>query len=79
MPSVKRIIEHRQIKANPVVHTEDFKLMANTEKSAPVTLVRLILASGPMTEKQVGFVIFRLALFSAALAILTSFMMEIKL
>lgn len=79
LSSVKRIIEHRQIKANPVVHTEDFKLMASTDKSAPITLVRLILANGPLTEKQVGFVIFRLALFSAALAIITSFMMEIKI
>lgn len=79
LSSVKRIIEHRQIKANPVVHTEDFKLMASTDKSAPVTLVRLILANGPLTEKQVGFVIFKLALFSAALAIATSFMTEIKL
>ncbi len=79
LSSVKRIIEHRQIKANPVVHTEDFKLMASTDKSAPVTLVRLILANGPLTEKQVGFVIFNLALFSAALAIMTSFMMGVKL
>jgi len=79
LSSVKRIIEHRQIKVNPVVHTEDFKLMASTDKSAPVTLVRLILANGPLTEKQVGFVIFKLALFSAALAIATSFMMVIKL
>jgi UDP-N-acetylglucosamine--dolichyl-phosphate N-acetylglucosaminephosphotransferase len=79
LSSVKRIVEHRQIKANPVVHTDDFKLMASTDKSAPVTLVRLILANGPLTEKQVGFVIFRLALFSAALAIITSFMMEIRL
>jgi len=79
LSSVKRIIEHRQIKAKPVVHTSDFKLMASDDKSAPVTLVRLILANGPMSEKQVGFVIFRLALFSAALAIATSFMMGIKL
>ncbi|HEX5458264.1 MAG TPA: UDP-N-acetylglucosamine-1-phosphate transferase [Candidatus Nitrosotalea sp.] len=79
LSSVKRIIEHRQIKANPVVHTEDFKLMASIDKSAPVTLVRLILANGPLTEKQVGFVIFKLALFSAALAMITSFMMGIKL
>ena len=79
LSSVKRIIEHRQIKANPVVHTEDFKLMAATNKDAPITLVRLILAHGPMTEKEVGFVIFRLALFSAILAIITSFMMGIKI
>ena len=79
LSSVKRVIEHRQIKAKPVVHTDDFRLMASDDKSAPVTLVRLILANGPLTEKQVGFVIFKLALFSAALAIITAFMMEIKI
>jgi UDP-GlcNAc:undecaprenyl-phosphate/decaprenyl-phosphate GlcNAc-1-phosphate transferase len=79
LSSVKRVIEHRQIKAKPVVHTEDFRLMASDDKSAPVTLVRLILANGPMTEKQVGYVIFKLSLFSAALAVLTAFMMAIKI
>lgn len=79
LSSVKRIIEHRQIKAKPVIHTSDFKLMASDDKSAPVTLVRLILANGPMTEKQVGFVIFGLVLFSAVLAIITAFMMGIKI
>ena len=79
LSSVKRIIEHRQLKANPVTHTEDYKLMATAEKDAPVTLVRLILAHGPMTEKEVGFAIFKLALFSAALSIITAIMMGIKL
>lgn len=79
LSSVKRIIEHRQIKSNPVAHTDDFKLMATTDKDAPITLVRLILAGGPMTEKQIGFVIFRLAIFSAVLAIVTAFMMGIKI
>ncbi len=79
LSSVKRIVEHRQITSKPVTHTDDFKLMATTERDAPVTLVRLILASGPMTEKEVGFMIFRLALFSAALAIITAFMMEVKI
>lgn len=79
LSSVKRVVEHRQIKSNPVTHTDDFKLMATTDKTAPITLVRLILASEPMTEKQVGFVIFKLALFSAILAIITAFMTEIKI
>lgn len=79
LSSVKRIVEHRQIKANPVVHTEDFKLQATTDKAAPVTLVRLILAQGPLTEKEVGLVIFKLGLFSAALAIITSLMMGAKI
>ena len=79
LSSVKRVIEHRQIKAKPVIHTEDFRLMATSDKLAPVTLVRLILSNGPMTEKEVGFVIFRLAIFSAALAIITAFLMEIRI
>ena len=76
LSSVKRIVEHREIKSKPVTHTEDFKLMATTDKDAPVTLVRMILAGGPMTEKQVGFVIFRLALFSAFLAVVTAILMR---
>ena len=48
-------------------------------KTAPITLVRLILAGGPLSEKQVGFAIFKLAIFSGILAIITAFMMEMKL
>ncbi len=79
LSSVKRIIEHRQLKSNPVEHTEDFKLKATADKHAPVTLVRLIVANRPMTEKEVGFTIFKLALFSAALAIITAFMMDVHI
>ncbi|MGI0009969.1 MAG: UDP-N-acetylglucosamine-1-phosphate transferase, partial [Nitrosopumilaceae archaeon] len=78
LSSVKRIVEHRQIK-NPTALTSDFKLMAITDRDAPVTLVRMILAAGPMTEKQIGFAIFKLALFAASLAIITAFMMGIKI
>jgi len=78
LSSVKRIIEHREVKSKPVAHTDDFKLIATTDKDAPVTLVRLILAGGPMTEKQIVGVIFKLALFSAALAIITAFIMGLK-
>ena len=79
LSSVKRVVEHRQIKGKPVEFTDDFKLKATNDKTAPVTLVRLILAGGPLTEKQVGFAIFKLALFSGALAIITAFMMGISL
>ena len=79
LSSVKRIVEHRQIKGKPVEHTDDFKLKATDDKTAPVTLVRLILAGGPLTEKQVGFAIFRLAIFSGILAIITAFLMGVSL
>ena len=79
LSSVKRIIEHRQLKANPTELTQDFRLKATAEKAAPVTLVRLIVANGPMTEREVGFTIIKLALLSAALAIITAFMTGVHL
>jgi UDP-N-acetylglucosamine--dolichyl-phosphate N-acetylglucosaminephosphotransferase len=79
LASVKRVVEHRQIKGKPVEFTDNFKLKATTDKTAPVTLVRLILASGPLTEKQVGFAIFKLTIFSGILAIITAFMMGVSL
>ena len=79
LSSMKRIMEHREIKSKPVTKNEDFKLKATNEKDAPVTLVRLIVASKPLTEKQVGFMIFRLALFSGILAIITTFMIGVKI
>lgn len=79
LSSVKRIVEHRQIKGKPVEHTDDFRLKATDDKRAPVTLVRLILAGGPLSEKQIGFAIFKLALFSGVLAVITALMMRVSL
>lgn len=79
LSSVKKIVEHRQIKGKPVEHTEDFKLKATNDKTAPVTLVRLILAGGPLSEKQVGFAIFKLAIFSGILAVITAFLMGVSI
>ena len=77
LSSVKKIVEHRQVKGTPVDHTDDFRLRSTNDKSAPITLVRLILAGGPLSEKQVGFAIFKLAIFSGILAIITAFMMGV--
>jgi len=74
LSSMKRITEHRELKSKPVNTEEDFRLKATPHKDAPVTLVRLIVAGEPLTEKQVGYVIFRLAIFSGILAIITTLM-----
>ena len=79
LSSVKRIEDHRKIKSKPVEHTDDFRLKATDSKTAPVTLVRLILAGGPLSEKQVGLAIFKLAFFSGILAIVTAFLMRVSL
>lgn len=78
LSSVKRIVEHRHVKG-PTTHTEDHKIAASKEIDAPVTLVRLLVASKPLTEKEVGFAIFRLAIFSGILAIITAFMAGVQL
>jgi UDP-N-acetylglucosamine--dolichyl-phosphate N-acetylglucosaminephosphotransferase len=39
----------------------------------------LILAGGPLSEKQVGLAIFKLAIFSGTLAIITAFLMRVSL
>ncbi len=75
LSSMKRIVEHREIKAKPVELTEDFKLKATSEKNAPVTLVRLIVAGRPLSEKEVVQVIFKLAVFSGILAIISAVLM----
>lgn len=80
LSSMKRIVEHREIKEKPVELTEDFMLKATSNKKASVTLVRLILAGGrPLSEKEIGFVIFKLTIFSGILAIITAFMMGVTL
>ncbi|HEX2304780.1 MAG TPA: UDP-N-acetylglucosamine-1-phosphate transferase [Nitrososphaeraceae archaeon] len=80
LSSVKKIVEHRQVKTRPVTICDDFRLMASKESSAPATLVRLILARGPLTEQEIITRIFILATFSSILAFISiviqySFMM----
>jgi UDP-N-acetylglucosamine--dolichyl-phosphate N-acetylglucosaminephosphotransferase len=78
LSSVKRIVEHRQVKG-PTTHTDDHKITATKESDAPVTLVRLIVAAKPLTEKEIGFAIFRLAIFSGILAIITAFISGVRI
>lgn len=79
LASVKKIVEHRELSEKPVELTEDFKLKATNNKKARISLVRLIVAKEALTEREVAIAVFKLALFSAALAIITAFMMEVKL
>ncbi len=71
LASVKRIVEHREVKARPTFMRDDFKMAASADRAAPATLVRLILADGPLGEKEIGYKIFKLAGFTAFLAFVT--------
>jgi UDP-N-acetylglucosamine--dolichyl-phosphate N-acetylglucosaminephosphotransferase len=79
LASVKKIVDHRELNEKPVELTDDFKLKATNNKKARISLVRLIVANKPHSEKEVGVVIFKLTLFSAFLAIITTLMMEFRL
>ena len=78
LSSVKKVVEHREIK-NPTTHTDDFKLKSTDDKTTPITLVRLIIAKKPLSEKQICNEIFKLTTLSGVLAIITAFMMGVNL
>jgi len=78
LSSAKKIVEHREIK-NPTTHTDDFKLKSTDDKTTPITLVRLIIAKKPLSEKQICNEIFKLTTLSGVLAIITAFMMGVEL
>ena len=71
LASVKKIVEHRQVKARPTVLMDDYKLAASKEREAPTTLLRLILARGPLSEKQIVGQVFKLGIFSSILAVIS--------
>ncbi|MGD0330743.1 MAG: UDP-N-acetylglucosamine-1-phosphate transferase [Nitrososphaeria archaeon] len=76
LASIKGVVEHRSIKARPVYMNEDGLLVASRDKKAPMTLARLIVADGPMSEKKASTRILLLFVFSTILAILTSLLIK---
>lgn len=77
LSSMKKIVEHREVKARPTILTDDFRLMASKDKKAPVTLLRLILADLPMTEKEIIKQINMMAIVCAALAFITIYIQSL--
>jgi UDP-GlcNAc:undecaprenyl-phosphate GlcNAc-1-phosphate transferase len=71
LSSMKKIVEHREVKARPTILTDDFRLMASKDRKAPVTLLRLILADGPLTEKEIIKQITMMAIVCSALAFIS--------
>lgn len=71
LSSVRKIVEHREVKSRPTILNEDYTLQASNDKNAPITLVRLILLDGKLSEKEIVNKIYKLAIFSTSLAIIT--------
>ena len=71
LASVGRLYERREISERPVRILEDGSLQASTVKTAPITLVRIILAGGPLREREIVRDMIFLTLVSTFLAVLT--------
>jgi len=71
LSSIRRLKERREM-ARPIKLLEDGRLAATTKPDAPITLTRLILARGPLSEPQIIKGIFSLVAFSTGLAILAA-------
>jgi UDP-N-acetylmuramyl pentapeptide phosphotransferase/UDP-N-acetylglucosamine-1-phosphate transferase len=78
LASVGRLYERREIKPRPIRVRDDGKLEATTEKHAPVTLTRLILAEGPMSEQEVVRVMELLTILSCAMSVLAFFLIGVQ-
>jgi len=71
--SVGGFKEHRQMRERPVLVREDFKLVASSSQTAPISLVRLILAvEGPLEERQVAVRLIALGIVSSILAVVSA-------
>jgi len=71
LSSVGRLYERREIRQRPTRLLSDGTIDASAERSAPVTLTRIILATGPMREPEIVRGMMFLTLISTVLAVLT--------
>jgi UDP-N-acetylglucosamine--dolichyl-phosphate N-acetylglucosaminephosphotransferase len=71
LASVRGLRERREILQRPTRLLENGKLQASTDKRAPVTFTRLILAAGPLGEKEIVREMMTLTFVSCLLAVLT--------
>jgi UDP-N-acetylglucosamine--dolichyl-phosphate N-acetylglucosaminephosphotransferase len=72
LSSVRRLVEHREIKSQPVVILPDNTMLATEDPSAPVTLMRLLVGTKAKTEKEIGRDILKLSVYTAFLAGITA-------
>ncbi|MGA8857658.1 MAG: hypothetical protein WB643_10890 [Candidatus Bathyarchaeia archaeon] len=75
LASVGGLRERREIHQRPIRLLDNGLLKASTEKGAPVTVARLILAEGPLGEKDIVKGMMILTAVSSCLAILTYWIM----
>jgi UDP-N-acetylglucosamine--dolichyl-phosphate N-acetylglucosaminephosphotransferase len=71
LSSVRGLRERREIHQRPTKLLDNGLLQASTEVGAPVTLTRILLAAGPLSEKEIVRVLMFLTVISSLLAVIT--------
>jgi UDP-GlcNAc:undecaprenyl-phosphate GlcNAc-1-phosphate transferase len=72
LSSVKKLVEHRQVSVQPTILLQDSRMVASADRKAPVTLVRLLVSTGPQSEREITRNIFKLDAYCAGLALTTA-------
>jgi UDP-N-acetylmuramyl pentapeptide phosphotransferase/UDP-N-acetylglucosamine-1-phosphate transferase len=72
LSSMRRLVEHREIKNQPTLALADGSLIATEDPKAPITLVRMLVAGKALSEEQVTKDILALSLYCALLAGVTA-------
>ena len=75
LSSVGGLRERREIHQRPTKLLENELLDASTEVGAPVTLTRILLGAGPLSERQIVSVLMFLTAVSSTLAVITYLIM----
>jgi len=71
LSSVRGFVEGRKIKERPSIVQPDGKIAATRGAKAPITLMRLTMAKGPLKENEIARHFMVLTLFCGVLAIIT--------
>jgi len=79
LSSVKGLVERRKMPARPTSMTEDWKLQANPDPKAPITLVGIVLQKGPLREDDVVKSFNILTILSCILAIVTAVLIKVTI
>jgi len=76
LSTIGRLYERREV-PRPVVLREDGKLMATPYPDAPITLARVILARGPLHEREAAQIFIILSIISGILAVFTAYLIKV--
>jgi len=76
LSTIGRLYERREVR-RPIIVLEDGKLMAASDPDAPITLARVILARGPLHEREAARAFLILSIISGILAIFTAYLIKV--